>query len=176
MAGGRGIVQVYTGDGKGKTTAAWGQVLRGVGRGRRVAVVRFMKPNPSGEDIAAGECLPGVSIFGETSPYDPTEDQRASPILRAESRGNFEEAARLIASGEYDLVVLDELNIVLHYEFLAAEEVLPALADRPGSLDVVITGRYAPDWLISAADLVTEMVELKHPADAGAPPRPGIEF
>lgn len=176
MTSGGSIVQVYAGDGKGKTTAAWGQALRAVGRGRRVAVVRFMKPNASGEDIAAGDCLPGISIFGTTSPYDPTENQRESSVLRNESRSNFDEAARLIASGEYDLVVLDELNIVLHYDFLAPGEVLPVLADRPASVDIVITGRYAPEWLISAADLVTDMVELKHPVDAGAPPRPGIEF
>lgn len=172
----RGIIQVYTGNGKGKTSAAWGQALRAVGRGRRVAVVRFMKPGVSGEVIAAGEFIPAIAVFGETSPHDPCVDQRNSPVLREETRRNFAAASRAIGSGDYDLVVLDELNIVLHYEFLTSEDVLPVLAGRPPGMDVVITGRYAPDWLIRTADLVTEMVETKHPASVGAPPRAGIEF
>ncbi len=171
----RGIVQVYTGNGKGKTSAAWGQALRAVGRGWRVAVVRFLKPNTSGEVIAAERFIPDIDIFGSTSPYDAAADQRNSPILREESRRNFETASDLISSGDYDLVVLDELNVVLFYEFLNSGEVLPIISGRPEHVDLVITGRYAPDWLIGAADLVTEMADLKHPSVEGVPARIGIE-
>jgi len=173
MSRDRGIIQVYTGNGKGKTSAAWGQALRAVGRGWKVAVVRFMKRNTSGEVIAAETLVPAISLFGKTSPYDPAADQRRSPILREESRRNFEIAADLISSGEYDLVVLDELSIALFYDFLDKDEVLPVLLSRPEHVDLVITGRHAPDWLIEAADLVTEMVEVKHP---NLPARLGIEL
>lgn len=176
MRDNHGIIQVYTGNGKGKTSAAWGQALRAVGRGRRVAVVRFLKPNASGEVLAAEEFIPGVDIFGETSPYDASVDQRASIVLREESRQNFETACDVILSGDYDIIVLDELNVVLFYEFLGRDEVLPVLAERPDQVDLVITGRYAPDWLLDAADLVTEMVEIKHPASEGALPRVGIDL
>jgi cob(I)alamin adenosyltransferase len=135
-----------------------------------------MKPGKSGEVMAAEEFLPGISVFGKTSCHDPCADQRHSPIAREESRLNFETASGLIASGDYDLVVLDELNIVLYYDFLSKEEVLPTLMSRPEHVDIVITGRHAPDWLIEAADLVTEMVELKHPCADGLPARIGIEL
>ncbi len=173
MKSNRGIIQVYTGHGKGKTSAAWGQALRAVGRGWKVAVVRFMKPNTSGEVIAAEKLAPAIEVFGETSPYDAAGDQRNSLVLREESRRNFDGAADLISSGEYDLIVLDELNIALFYGFLEKDEVLPVLVNRPENVDIVITGRHAPDWLIEAADLVTEMVEVKHP---NHPARLGIEL
>ena len=171
-----GIVQVYTGNGKGKTTAAWGQALRAVGRGWKVAVVRFLKPDPSGEDAVAERLSPDVTLFGRTSPYDPTVDQRENTVLRDESRGSFEQAASIVKSGEYDLVVLDEINVVLHYGFVSAREFLDALAERPSHVEVVATGRYAPEELVQAADLVTEMRDIKHPAKLGLAARRGVEY
>lgn len=173
---GRGIVQVYTGDGKGKTTAAWGQALRAVGHGYRVAVVRFLKPTDSGEVKAAARLSPELAVFGHTSPYDPNVDQRSSRKLRSDSRRNFDEACGLIRSGEYDLVVLDEMNVVLHYRFVSVQELLKALDERPPHVEVILTGRYAPGSLIDAADLVTEMTEVKHPLEAGLGARRGIEY
>ena len=172
----RGLIQVYTGTGKGKTTAAWGQALRAVGHGQKVAVVRFLKPDDSGEVKAAERLGPSLSVFGRTSPYDPRLDQRESATLKAESRQNLEIAEKLILSGEYDMVVLDEINVVLHYDFVARDEILDLLRKRPEHTEIVLTGRYAPQWLMDAADLVTEMAEIKHPARGGVKARKGIEY
>jgi len=172
----RGLIQVYTGCGKGKTTAAWGQALRAVGRGWKVAVVQFLKPDESGEVKAAGRLSANLDVFGRTSPYDPRVDQRGSVTLRSESRRNLETAERLILSGEYDMVVLDEVNMVLHYGFVAEDEMLDLFRKRPAHTEIVLTGRYAPEWLIESADLVTEMVEIKHPARVGLKARKGVEY
>ena len=170
------MIQVYTGNGKGKTTAAWGLALRAVGRGLEVAVVRFLKPAVSGEQIAGERLAPQLSVFGHTRPYDVCACQRDCPPVRDDSRENFRLAAELILSRRYALVVLDEINMVLHYGFVTREEMLDLLARAPEGTELVATGRYAPDWLLDAADLVTEMIEVKHPACDGAPARKGIEF
>lgn len=175
MPKGRGLVQVYTGSGKGKTTAAWGLVLREIGAGGKVAVVQFLKPQESSE-VKAAKAIPNLSIYGKTRPYDATVDQRQSPELRDDSRRDFQIASVLITSGDYDMVVLDEINIVLEYGFVTREEMLDLLQRRQEQTEVVLTGRYAPDWLIEAADLVTEMKEIKHPANAGIKARKGIEY
>ncbi|HET6454071.1 MAG TPA: cob(I)yrinic acid a,c-diamide adenosyltransferase [Armatimonadota bacterium] len=171
----RGLVQVYTGSGKGKTTAAWGLALRAVGAGCKVAVVQFLKPQESSE-VKAAKSIPNLSIYGKSRPYDARLDQRESAELREDSRRDFGIASVLIASSDYDMVVLDEMNIVLEYGFVTCEEMLDVLRDRPDHTEVVLTGRYAPNWLIEAADLVTEMKEIKHPANGGVQARKGIEF
>ncbi|MCL6518553.1 MAG: cob(I)yrinic acid a,c-diamide adenosyltransferase [Armatimonadetes bacterium] len=168
----KGIVQVYTGNGKGKTTAAWGLALRAIGRGLRVAVVQFLKPGKSGEVLAAERLGSAISVFGRTSPFDPNVNQRESAVLREESRQNWAQAVEIIESGEYDMVILDEMCIVLHYGFVNTEEVLAILNRRPPWVDIILTGRYAPKELVDAADLVTEMVEIKHPGNS----RQGIEY
>jgi len=166
------MIQLYTGNGKGKTTAAWGQALRGIGRGLRVAVVRFLKPDPSGETIAARALEPQILVFGKSSPFDPALNQRENLVLKSESRQNFKEAVALIQSGEFDMVVLDEICIVLHYGFVSTRELLDVLEARPPHVEIILTGRYAPAEIIEAADLVTEMVEVKHPGGT----RLGIEL
>lgn len=171
-----GLVQVYTGNGKGKTTAAWGQALRAVGQGMRVAVVRFLKRNTSGE-VKGSECLkPLLSVFGESRPYDACLNQGESVQVREDDRRNFDTASDLILSGGYDMVVLDEINMVLFYEHVSREEMTDLLRRRPTGMDLVLTGRNAPQWLIDEADLVTEMREIKHPSYAGAEARKGIEY
>lgn len=172
----KGLIQVYTGNGKGKTTAAWGLALRTVGQKRRAAIVQFLKSISSGERLASERLSPDLEIFGETSPYDACVSQRGSSRLREDSRANFEIARRLILSGTYDLVVLDEMNLALFYDFVSQEEMAALLHERPENVELVITGRYAPKWLVEAADLVTEMREIKHPATAGVPARKGIEY
>jgi cob(I)alamin adenosyltransferase len=117
-----------------------------------------------------------LEVFGETSAYDVCADQRHSPELHSDCARNFETARTLILSAKYDLVILDELNIVLFYDFLSAEDVLSVLREKPERTEVVITGRYAPEWLIDAADLVTEMREIKHPSSNGVRARKGIEY
>ncbi len=171
-----GLVQVYTGDGKGKTTAAWGLALRAVGQGMTVAVVRFLKPNHSGE-LKAAECLkPRLAVYGESRPYNPSANQKDSPQVREDDRRNFETARELVLSGGYDVVVLDEINMVLHYEHVSREEMTDLLYQRPQGIELVLTGRNAPQWLIEIADLVTEMKEVKHPSSSGIEARKGIEY
>ena len=172
----RGLVQVYTGDGKGKTTAAWGQALRAAGRDMRAAVVRFLKSPDSGEAKAVRCLFPMLSVFGETSAYDPHVDQRNSPRVREETERNFELARQLILSGDYDVVVLDEINVALHYGHVSESQMMDLLRGRPHHTEIVLTGRNAPAWLIAEADLVTEMVEVKHPMKRGIKARKGIEY
>ncbi len=174
MASTHGIVQVYTGNGKGKTTAAWGQAMRAVGQGLRVAVVRFLKPNDSGE-LHAAKSL-GIDVFGFCTPYDPTVNQRDCPQIREDCRHAFDEACALLNSGKYDMVVLDEINMVLHYDHIDREEMLVFLSGRPDDIEIVLTGRNAPEWLVENADLVTEMREIKHHAAEGCKMRKGIEY
>lgn len=176
MTNKKGIVQVYTGNGKGKTSAAWGQALRAVGHGWKVAVIRFLKSGGSGEVSAAGQLAANISVFGHSSPYNAKEDQQSSEQLKIDSQENFRIAAEQINSGKYDLVVLDEINPVLHYKFILIDEFLDVIQNRPPSLDLILTGRYAPELLISTADLVTEMKDLKHPFADGIKARSGIDY
>ena len=149
--------------------------MRAVGAGCKVAVVQFLKPQESSE-VKAAKLLPNLSVFGKTRPYDAMVDQRESAELREDTCRDFGIASVLIASGDYDMVVLDEINIVLEYGFVTREEMLDVLRNRPDHTEVVLTGRYAPNRLIEAADLVTEMKEIKHPANGGVQARKGIEF
>lgn len=172
----KGIVQTYTGSGKGKTSAAWGQALRAAGYGKRIAITGFLKNRNSGELSAAERLRPEVSVFGYTSVYDPNEDQRHSDALKEETRSLFRRAAELIKSGDFDLVILDEINTVLDYEFVGEEELISAIDARPDHVDIILTGRYAPESVVSASDLVTEMKEIKHPFSNGKKARSGIEY
>lgn len=172
----QGLVQVYTGNGKGKTTAAWGQALRAIGHNQRVAVVRFLKSDGSGELQAAKLFSPDLQVFGHTSPYDPRVDQRESVQLRRDSRANFELALQVLTSEQWDMVVLDEINMVLHYGFVSESEMMNLLEQRPQRVELILTGRHAPAWLIEKADLVTEMLEIKHPAERDIGPRIGVEY
>lgn len=170
-----GFIQVYTGNGKGKTTAAWGLALRSVGNGLKVAVVQFLKLPNSGERIAAREHIPELTVIGETRPYNVNADISSSDICREDSRRIFEDAKGLILSGDFDMVVLDEMNVVLHYGFVSQGELMDLLRSRPTRTELVFTGRYAPDWLIETAQLVTEMRDVKHPSRQGVKARKGIE-
>jgi cob(I)alamin adenosyltransferase len=172
----RGLVQVYTGDGKGKTTAAVGLALRAVGSGLRVCVVQFMKGGSSSGEVVAANHVPGLKVIRTGSSYDASQNQADSPILRAEARSTFEKARLLALGGEYDLIILDEMNVVLAYQFVETGEVLDLIKSKPETLELVFTGRHAPDELIETADLVTEMKEIKHPASAGVMARRGVEF
>lgn len=171
-----GIVQVYTGEGKGKTTAAWGLAMRAVGQGQRVAIVQFMKTRHSGERIAAERLKPLLYVTGETSPYNACQNQSKSARCREESRRIFKKATELLVSGEWDVVILDEINVVLYYKYITREEMMHLLAMRRPETELILTGRGAPDWLIAAAGLVTEMREIKHPAKRGLKARRGIEY
>jgi len=171
----RGLLIVHTGAGKGKSTAAFGMVLRCLGHGMRVGVVQFVKGAwGTGERtvLARFPELVTCRAMGEGFTWD-TQD-RARDIAAA--RAAWEAAKEMIADPSYRLVLLDELNIVLRYDYLPRDEVLGALQAKPCGLHVVVTGRNAPAELIEMADLVTDMTLVKHPFRAGVKAQPGIEF
>jgi cob(I)alamin adenosyltransferase len=171
----RGLLIVHTGKGKGKSTAAFGLVLRCLGHGMRVGIVQFVKGAWStGERIALERFSDLVTCraMGEGFTWD-TQD-RARDIAAA-CRA-WETAKAMIADPSYRLVLLDELNIVLRYDYLPIDEVVTALKQKPRDLHVVVTGRNAKPELIEAADLVTEMTLVKHPFRGGVKAQQGIEF
>jgi cob(I)alamin adenosyltransferase len=170
----RGLVQVYTGEGKGKTTAALGLALRACGRGLKVFLAQFAKARPSGEVSALARLSDLVTvrrygresfIVGQATP----EDIRLA-------RAGWREVRQAAAGGEHDLVILDEIGTALQYGLLDAAEVLALLEGKPAGLELVLTGRGIPDEILERADLVTEMREVKHYHARGVPAREGIEF
>lgn len=171
----KGLLVVHTGKGKGKTTAALGMVLRAIGHGKKVGVVQFVKGAMVTGEKAVFDAFPDNVVFkamGEGFTWD-TQD-RARDIATA--RAAWEEVKRMIADPAYDMVLADELNIVLRYDYLPLEEVLEVVMARPEMKHVLITGRNAPEALIEAADLATEMTLLKHPFRSGVKAQAGIEF
>ena len=171
----KGLLIVHTGKGKGKSTAAFGLVFRALGNGMKVAIVQFVKGRwQTGERVALDKFGDQVTIatMGEGFTWE-TQD-RSRDIAAAKAA--WEKAKALIMDDEHQMVVLDELNIVLRYDYLDAAEVVAALEARPPMKHVVVTGRNAKDELIEAADLVTEMEQVKHPFRSGVKAQKGIEF
>jgi len=172
----KGLLIVHTGKGKGKTTAALGMVVRAIGHGKKVGVVQFVKGAMTTGEKAVFDAFPNQIEFepmGEGFTWN-TQD-RARDIALA--RIAWEEVKRMIADQSYDMVLADELNIVLRYDYLPLDEVLEVLAERTEMKHVIVTGRNAPQGLIEAADLVTEMALIKHPfREQGVKAQPGIEF
>jgi cob(I)alamin adenosyltransferase len=172
----KGLLIVHTGKGKGKTSAALGMVLRSIGHGMKVGVVQFVKGAWETGEKPVFDRFPDLVEFkpmGEGFTWD-TQD-RARDI--AVTRTAWEEVKRMIADPSYGMVIADELNIVLRYDYLPLDEVLTALAAKPEMTHVVITGRNAPAALIEAADLVTEMTLVKHPfREQGVKAQAGVEF
>jgi cob(I)alamin adenosyltransferase len=171
----KGLLIVFTGNGKGKTTAALGMALRAAGHGMKVLILQFIKGTwPYGE-LEALERFPEISIqplgTGFTWKKESMEEDREL------AEKGWQQAADEIQRGDYDMIVLDELNYVLSYGLLPLEPVLEALSSRPGSLHMVVTGRNAPEEMLRQADLVTEMQLIKHPFhDQGVKAQKGIEF
>jgi cob(I)alamin adenosyltransferase len=170
----KALVVVNTGNGKGKTTAALGVVLRAWGRGMRVVVIQFVKTRTSnyGENRAAKKLGIEMIPMGEGFTWLSKDIEKD----KATAREAWELARQKICSGEYDLVLLDELTYPLTYGWVPVQEVIDVLQHRPEGLHVIITGRDAPQELIDYADLVTEMREIKHPFRQGLKAQPGIEF
>jgi cob(I)alamin adenosyltransferase len=171
----RGLLIVHTGKGKGKSSAAWGMVMRCLGHGMRVGIVQFIKGawnTGEAEFLKRFPELVTIRTMGEGFTWE-TQD-RARDIAAAERA--WTEARKMLADPAIQLIVLDELNVALRYDYLPLDAVLAAVAARPAGQHVVITGRNAPQALIDAADLVTEMSLIKHPFRAGIKAQPGIEF
>jgi len=169
-----GYVQVYTGDGKGKTTAAFGLAMRAVGRGLRALILQFMKADPSwGEIVSAREL--GIDVEQVGLDHWVFKGEATADDLAAAAAG-FARARELVMGGGFDVVVLDEVITAVFFELVPLDDVLRLLADKPQHVELVLTGRRAPDELVAAADLVTEMRPLKHYYDAGVEAREGIEY
>jgi len=168
------MVQVYTGDGKGKTTAALGLALRALGHGLKVYMIQFMKGNPDYGELRAGRRLEGLTIrqFGRTDFVD--RDDPAEEDLSLARQG-LEHAGAIIAAGGYDLVILDEINVAMDFGLVPVKAVLDLIENKPRGIELVLTGRSVPQSIIEAADLVTEMRELKHYYQQGRTARDGIE-
>lgn len=172
MSNGRIIVN--TGDGKGKTTAAFGTALRASGHGQKVAIVQFIKGNWSyGEAVALADC-PNIEMRRIGSGFTWLADDPAVP--RALAREAWELSRDLAASDRYELLILDELNHAVTEGYVSVEEILDFLGSKPSRLSVIITGRDAASKLIDAADTVTEMRSVKHAFDDGVTAKKGIEY
>jgi len=171
----QGLIQVYTGDGKGKTTCALGLAFRAVGQGFKVFIVHFLKGRDTGEARAAARLAPDLTLryFGR-----PGLVNLKSPAAKDLNlvREGWELARQVLNSGDYDLVVLDEINLALTYGLIPLKEALTVLRQRPAWVEVVLTGRQAPPELVELADLVTEMRPVKHYYTAGVRARRGIEW
>jgi len=171
----KGLLMVNTGNGKGKSTAAFGLIMRAVGHGMRVGVVQFVKGAWStGETVALERFDDLVDFYTMGEGFTWETQDRARDIAAAEAA--WAKARELMADPRYQLVVLDELNIVLRMDYLPVADVLTVLTSRRPDLHVMVTGRTAKPELIEAADLVTEMTLVKHPFQAGIKAQPGIEF
>ena len=171
----KGLLMVNTGDGKGKSSAALGMVLRCLGWGKRVGVVQFIKGTwQTGEQkfLSRFPDLVTWKAMGEGFTWD-TQNREADI---AAARRAWDAARAMIESGDYDFILLDELNVVLAFDYLPGDEIVDYLTRKHADLHIAVTGRGAPQALIDAADLVTEMRPVKHPFDAGIKAQKGIEF
>jgi cob(I)alamin adenosyltransferase len=171
----RGLLIVHTGLGKGKSTAAFGMAMRAIGHGMKIGIVQFVKGVWSSGERGVLEKFPDqvtIKILGEGFTWDTQDRQRD---LRA-ARAAWDAAKDLISDKSFRLIILDELNIVLRYDYLPLDEVIETLKAKPRDLHLVVTGRNAKPELIEAADLVTEMTMVKHPFRSGVKAQKGIEF
>lgn len=171
----RGLIQVYTGEGKGKTTAALGLALRAAGQGLCVHIVQFMKGGLDYGELAALQHQPNISLrqFGRASFVDRQHLDPEDVRLAQEAWQHSLDALR---GGAYDVVVLDELNVALDYGLLSLPQVLELLDAKPEQVELILTGRNAHPDVVQRADLVTEMLAIKHPFSRGVEARKGIEY
>lgn len=171
----QGLIQVYTGNGKGKTTASLGLALRAVGRELKVCMIQFMKGGgPYGEQMAAERLAPFLTIIQTGRPgwVNKENPHQTDKLLAADA---LKLAAETVTGGEYDLVILDEINGAVSMGLLPVEDLLELMRSKPTHVELVLTGRNAHELVVEAADLVTEMREIKHYYKAGVNARVGIE-
>lgn len=171
----QGLVMVITGNGKGKTTSAFGQALRALGHGYRVCIIQFMKGRKYGEILAAEKYLPDLTII--QSGFDSFVMRgNPAPVDVDMARQGMEKAREVIQSGEYNMVILDEINVAVDFHLIPEEKVIKLIREKPPEMDIILTGRYAPERIKELADMVSEIVEVKHHYNAGVKGRAGIEF
>jgi len=170
----QGTIQVYTGDGKGKTTAAFGLGLRAWGRGQRVLVIQFMKGGPPSGEVLAVQSLQGFQVLVTGTDRFMIQGQYGEEDLREAARG-IEAARKAVREGTWNLVVLDEIHVAVQFGLVQEEDVLELMISKPLEMELILTGRNAQKSFLAQADLITEMKCLKHPYAQGLPAREGIE-
>jgi cob(I)alamin adenosyltransferase len=173
MTDARGLILVNTGNGKGKSTAAFGVALRAVGQGLRVSVIQFIKGKWKTGELNAAERL-GLELMPMGKGF--TWESKNIEEDKALMRHAWSVASEKILSGNYELIILDEINYVLSYGYLSVNEVVQTLERRPSQVHVILTGRNAPEEIVSIADCVTEMRDVKHPYRSGIAAQKGIDF
>lgn len=171
----RGYLQVYTGNGKGKTTCMLGLTLRAAGAGFRIYIGQFMKDDEYSEISALRRFLPQVTVeqYGDGGGFIRKGGENTE--ARAAAQEGYQKALAALSSGAYDLVILDECNVALYMELLTEEQVHQLIDSKPVATELVLTGRYAADSVIARADLVTEMTQVKHYFEQNVRARVGIE-
>ena len=171
----RGLIQVYTGLGKGKTTAALGLALRAAGQDLKVYIIQFMKGWPDYGELVSVEKLPNITLRQFGRPEFVDRDNPDPEDIR-QAHAALEHARQIISSGQYDIVILDEINVALDFGLIGLAEVLDLLDAKPDKVELVLTGRYAHPDVAKRAVLVTEMLNIKHPYTEGVMGRRGIEY
>ncbi len=171
----KGLIQVLTGDGRGKTTAALGQAMRAAGHGFKVYIVQFMKGWPYYGELKTVGQHPNITIkqFGRP---DFVDRDNPDPVDIEMAREALDHSREVVMSGEYDMVILDEVNVALEWKLIQLRDVLSLMEEKPEELELILTGRYAHPQVIARADLVTEMREIKHPYQKGVVGRRGIDY
>jgi len=169
---GKGLIQIYTGDGKGKTTAALGLAMRAAGQGLRVSFIQFLKGEPGGEHLFASRYHPFDIVQGSAKSVFTQSRER----LKEDVQQTLAMALEQMQSGNYELLILDEIFVAVSGRLITTEQVLDFLEKKPDSIELVLTGRNAPPEIVKRADLVTEMHMVKHPFNRGIRARPGIEY
>jgi cob(I)alamin adenosyltransferase len=169
----KGYIQVYTGNGKGKTTAALGLAVRAAGAGLRIFIGQFIKKMKCGEHALLEELSDRITVKQYGKGLIMGRKPSSADIKAAQA--GYEEVKRILVSKEYDVVILDEANVAAHLGLITFQELLELMAIKPGNIELVITGRYADEKVMAAADLVTEMREIKHYHKQGVQARRGIE-
>jgi len=170
----KGYIEVYTGSGKGKTTAALGLAMRSAGAGHKVYFAQFIKKIKCSEHKALERFADLITVRQFGSGFIRGGKTTKAQVEAA--RHGFEEVTKVISSSLYDLVILDEINIAIHYRLIDVQDVLSILDAKPSHVEIILTGRYADERIIERADLITEMKEIRHYMHKGVKARTGIEF
>jgi len=169
------MIQIYTGNGKGKTTAALGLAMRAVGHGLTVIMIQFMKGQVKYGELEAAKSLPNFTIeqYGRPNLVDPDNPDKEDIRLAQEA---WKRAKEVITSGEYDMIILDEINVAVAFGLIASKEVIELLRRVPKGIELILTGRYMPETFAQYADLISDIREVKHHFQKGASARRGIEY
>ncbi|MGE5397982.1 MAG: cob(I)yrinic acid a,c-diamide adenosyltransferase [Chitinophagales bacterium] len=172
----KGLIMVITGPGKGKTTSAFGQALRALGQGHKVCMIQFMKGKKYGEILAAEKYLPDSFVFYQFGLDSFVMRGKPAPIDVELALKGFAKAREAVTNGEFNMVILDEINVAVDFGLIEEQELLNLINDKPPQVHLLLTGRYATDKVREAADMVSEINEIKHHYQNGVKGQAGIEY